>query len=187
MILTLQAIKHNIDECVFCSLLGSQEYASKHETVWEVRESVPDAAAVNASLKAWTQELENVPPKAKKEPGNREREAIFQALVSVEKALDRLPEGHGQVAGYLQAFDVKGGKSGEDNALAQWLGQQVLAATELVDSALYREIAKVHVWVEVNGIILETPKYQVAIDPMPWQEMFMLRLRQGDFKELLSS
>lgn len=159
---------------------------------WEAQQKVAATAEqVNESLAEWEKEIQGV-AQARAEtvpkPGNREREATYRALIITEWALNELPGSHAQVAGYLQAYGKRGGVRGDDNVLAAWLKAQVIYNLDREGSyALAEEMGKVNILVEVNGIIIESPKYQVAIDPMPWQEMFMLRLRQGDFKELLSS
>lgn len=141
----------------------------------------------DASLAEWEKELaEEVIKRAAfaKKPGNREREAMFRALIAVEKAMAELPKGHGQVAGFLQGRSYAGGTHGGSNALADYLNQKVRDQLRW-SASLGEDPPKVTVFAESNGTIIESGRYMFALDPAPWQEMFMLRLRQGDFPELI--
>jgi len=138
------------------------------------------------SLHEWEKELAEEAVKRAatgKKPGNREREAIFRALCVVEKALSELPTGHAQVAGFLQGRGHVGGVKGGDNALQEYLQHRV--NNELAWNMAHAAGHDVKVFAESGGTIVESGRYMVCIDPEPWQEMFLLRLRQGDFPELL--
>lgn len=141
------------------------------------------------AMKEWEREIvaeaEKLAVKPNK-PGKRERETVFRTVTILEKELAKLPKAQAQVAGYLMAHGVKGDTSAERNALAVYLRDKV--REHLSWEIAFRDpFQDVKLWFEVNGTIIESPTYQMALNPEPWQEMFMLRLRQGDFPELLTS
>lgn len=126
-------------------------------------------------------------PKAAKveQPGNRERETVFRTVAAVERALQGLPYTHAQVAGFLQAKGYAGDVSAEKNALARYLADEAWKVLNASEASLSSFFTKVQVWVESNGTIVESPAYQVALNPMPWQPWFIERLRAGDFPALV--
>lgn len=122
-------------------------------------------------------------PKVKK-PGNREREAVFRVLIAAEKALKKLPQPIGRIAGFLQGAGYAGDRTAQGNALAKYLRDARFAY--YTEGALWQEMDKVNILVEANGIIVESARYQVSIDPPDWLESFIMFLRSGDYRELLA-
>lgn len=122
---------------------------------------------------------------AEPKPGNTEREMVFRVVAAVEKFLAELPPTHAQVAGFLQAKGYIGDTSADHNALANYLADKVGQHIEFTEPMLARNLHKVKIWVESNGTIIESPAYQVALNPMPWQTWFVERLRAGDFNALV--
>lgn len=118
-------------------------------------------------------------------PGRTERETVFRVVVAVEKALALLPDGNAQVAGFLQAKGCVGDTTAEHNALAVYLAQTAGESVAASEPMLVRWLPEVTIWVECNGTIIESPAYQVALEPQQWQDIFMHRLRAGSFPALV--
>ena len=140
---------------------------------WAERQKVWDVAT------AFSVSAPNPTPKAEQPvAGNKEREKVFRVVTALEKAIAELPQGHAQVAGFLMAKGFKGDTTPDGNALALYLADAVRQRLlkEAPDIAL--TLPHVNIWVEANGTIVESPRYQVALDPQPWQDMFINLLRK---------
>lgn len=115
-----------------------------------------------------------------------ERVWMGTAATAVEISLRKLPMSPNGLAGFLQGAGHKGDKSGVGNALAVYLQAEVDKRMTL-PKALYSYMKGIHykVFVESNGLIIESKRLQLCIDPPYWQRSFVEQLRRGDYPELL--
>lgn len=113
-----------------------------------------------------------------------ERVFMSRATSIVESILNSMPTTTNGVAGWLQAKGARGDKAGATNALAQFLRREV--AAQVVTYAYKPTADTFYVFVEENGLLIETPRYQMSITPREWQYSFMRMLRDDEYPALMT-
>lgn len=114
-----------------------------------------------------------------------ERYMLGKAATAVDFAIRNLPLSANGVAGFLQGKAIKGGRTGQDNALAVYLNQRVGSSLILMKIMYSKAEAKCEVTAEQDALLVDTGRLQLSFEPPIWMGAFIRGLRRGDFKELV--
>lgn len=192
---------HDVMTCPICKGIREVNDQQKESTVTtttrfdqllENMYGFPKAEAPS-TLKATPEQLEaKAKAKATADRMDRERredserQYMGTAASVVDQELRRVPTSANGLAGYLQGAGYKGDKTGAGNALAMYLNAKVetrIALSKILFPSLEGIFFKV--FVEANGLIIESKRLQLCIDPPYWQRSFVEALRRGDYPQLL--
>lgn len=192
---------HDPKICPICQ--GIREYndqqkestvttTTRFDQLLENMYGMPKAEAPS-TLKATPEQLEaKAKAKAAQDRQDRwtredfERQYMGTAASIVDRELRKVPTSANGLAGFLQGSGYKGDKTGAGNALAVYLNSRVesrIALSKILFPSM--EGVSYKVFVEANGLIIESRRLQLCIDPPYWQRSFVEALRRGDYPELL--
>lgn len=112
-----------------------------------------------------------------------EREALIRAIHGVEAAANKLPGSASSIAGFLFGNGFKGNDTPKGNPLANYYRQAALAALKGPSSPVFNT-DNLLITAQDSGIYLETPRFQLSIDPPPSHTAFLVGHRLGRYREL---
>ena len=172
--------------------LANGRYVEEHEVneleagLWKtvVGLDLEHLATEGVEYKALTEPKEDLkgrtPEHARQD---QEREALVRAMHAAEKATRRLPSSANGIAGFLFTQGIRGNDTSTGNPLAVYVKEAIKEALGGTSGPDFSP-GDIQVYAESSGLIIETPRYQLCIDPHGASWPFLEGHRAGRYREL---